>query len=356
MFKRKSNLIFNFNKNKDNIFICNTPYHLIISLGYIINFHLETKSIIIVINDGKFIENLNLKKMRNLFNIIILRGNNKILNKNRFKKVKIYKNINKYNYELIKQFKNKSFNIVYFLDLPKHNQFILRFFKRKTYSKFFLLEEGVGIYSSTLNQNKKKLIDLFLDIIFKMKKLKYIGELKLNQSLYVSEVSLINKKGIDHIYNENSFYFVEKNKDKIKSLFKKSLFNFDISKKGVVFFSQPYDELRGVSKSTFLNLLETLEKYCKNYSYHLYIKPHPRENRMIFKNINCTLLSNIPAELITFDKKSLGVTISSSSLLNVKINKKIYLFPLFDEIKIDKVTKKFLKKKNVIFLSSLISL
>lgn len=340
----KSNLISNLNKNIKNIFICNTPYHLIVSLSYILNFKLKINSTLILVDDGKVFKNIKLDKIGNYIEkLIILKGNEDVKNQNCFKKFIKYKEINRFNFNKIKNLKNDKFNVIYFIDLPKHNQFILNFLKDNCQSKFHLIEEGIGNYKE-VERFKISIKNILVNVFMKSSNLKYVGSMNLQGGYYVKHPKLIDRKINKSIFLENPSSLIKNKRNEINKLFVYP--HLMKIKNSLIYFSQPFDEIENFTIDDYLSVLNNLKKISILRKYELFIKPHPRDNLKLLKKIGLNILESIPSELIEFKDNSYGLTISSSSLISSGIKNKIFLYKIFPKIKVDKKIEEILLKEH----------
>lgn len=293
-----------------NVFICYTPYHVYVSLLFILNSRSLSELIITDhIEEYKKIT-INLKKNHNNARSYILE--------------KINKNYTIFDFLKYKKILNNRFKISF--PINNENSYML-FLDNTRLSHYIMLnamnvslvEDGKTLFFPNKN-HFKKIIKMFLKIPLDK------GESKLIKNVYTTNYKRLPNK----IKYKAIEFDIEKLQNNIA--FKKKKIIFDIFNVNLLEVFQndiflvltgPYSETGLISE---LEKIKLYQKIIKRYSNNLtvYLKPHPRETTKYenYLDVSIKILNkNFPIELINLDKNikiKRVVSIDSSALEKLK--------------------------------------
>lgn len=325
-----------------NIFLVNSPYHVILS-----------KKIIEMYNNGHNSENIAIVLKESsmmdinydyIFNEVIYMDQQKYLNKgkNILDKIKILrynkkicKNIN----NILNKYDDKLQNIdklFTFTDDVAIHQKIIKYFKKKHNTKNILIEEGTILYYP------RKWRSLIKGIAYTILGFGLCQPVQYGNNKYIDLVACkfpekanSNRKkillpnftfNIDdiRIFPNLDYKYLEENNENSKQM-------------KLIYAGNPFSEQGIISLEKERSILKDIIKICDKLNILLYIKPHPRENISKY-NIdeykNAKLIKNkeVPIEIISCILGCQGAisTISSAILNMSKDMKCFFLSDLFD--------------------------
>jgi len=290
------------NKNNYNIFICNSIFHLILSISIILDNKIKKKSTIYIFNDNLFLKNDYYNKLiKWWFLVKVIETNN------------IYKRYFNPFFIKLPNIRNKNIDVFFFINYPLSNQILnLKIKKKFKNVSFNIIEEWIWSY---IKRDKNSIIINFLNYFLKLFNLKITknwGELNYFINKYVRFPEFIDNK--IWLIKYNILLLLNNNIQIIKNIL--------LEKNKLIFWK---DDIIFISNSLVFN---DTEEYINNIIYlknkyknkNFYLKPHPREDINIFKKIkNIKLIDkNIPIELIWNNTNI--ISFYSSSILNLNSN------------------------------------
>ncbi|KZE38889.1 hypothetical protein AV656_08290 [Bhargavaea cecembensis] len=332
-----------------NIFIVNTPYHLLITTT------LHTKNdLVIIIDDfnvekSTFCSDLIEKKMKEN-KIIIIKG----LRSFRGKPLNLFRYIR----EIKKRAKNINANfdgnLFLFNDGNPFNQIFISNLRNSR--DVILIEEGIGLY-----RDVKKRHHFLYDVIGKsifglsFQNTRRIGGHK-NTSIIVCNLPecLSDIQLEKEIFLINEFCSIDKN-------FLSSLNKTIPKEKFDIFISQPLVEDGVLPENLYIKKLDSIFKKVIRKNHNFYIKPHPRESKNKYtyfeKKYGVKIVEDkdIPIEIFLSNQDSSFVyTVYSSAFYNIAKYLKLDNFLLYDLFAIDpKLPEPMLKSSQVNVIKSL---
>lgn len=303
-----------------NLYICSTPYHILVSLHFI-----KCDDILILIKDHKFEANdiiVNLIKSTG-FNISVFyispyinfirhpfKANNKFMID--VKKIK-------YRIEHVNE-------IVVFNDVSPVTQKLINTFS--TFStNVKVVEEGIGLYRDIHKRfNIFHLIFGKLFFGYKYSNIRRIGENSATKTIVAKYPSLLSTK------------------QKEKKIVKFPHINFDRYKKiiapynnefTIVLIGQPIVEDKIISLEKYNEILEQLFSLVTKSKHVLLIKPHYREdirkyNKYKSENVILNNNKKIPIELLVNKKDTIVFTFYSSASINLSLLYGMKIYMLYD--------------------------
>ena len=290
-----------------NLFICNTPLHILISL-LVCRENPKTRSIFVVIEDSPGIHQLSLQLIPQTFNeIYLLPGLYK--NNTAFKSTATLISNVKF---LLSKFGNFSGTLYCFHDIRAEPQSLLNHYKNKSNVSAILLEDGIALYEprSLLKWSIKSIIQHKISAGLKWKKYNEIG---LHPCI----------KGIRSFYPE-----LLRNNIKHKQ---SSPIPFDISPINLNSINEDWTNKftspsalitvphTGFVKTELLNeFLQLANKHCTKSNLAPLFKTHPRDKNgvQVIRNFfkNPTILNQaLPAELIAAKLQNLHSVIGTKT-------------------------------------------
>lgn len=293
-------------QKKYNIFVCNSIFHLIISLGIIYNLGLEKKSKLIVFEDRIWKKFSKLIKENSNIETEII---------DNWSLLKRYINPLKYNYK--EKYKSISLNIF------TNYTFSQQMFIKKFYNKFKKLDYNInlieeGIWSYFIKNEKRKLIKFinFFLSFFWLKITLTWWDNKYIQKCYLRFRNLRKFKN-KNIYEIDIIDIINKSITKIKKVLEIK----DIATNKDLIFA--WNSYLFDNKNKYIKYIEKLlEK--ENYE-NIFIKPHPKEDENIYKNLkikNYKIIDKfLPLEIIWQNTNI--ISFYTSGVLNLNSNIKI---------------------------------
>lgn len=319
---------------ENHLYICNTPYHLMLSCN-------RWKNGDVLIYIGNFKNGKTLKLMiDNTFN------NNTLFAKDfyyyRTSVIRLLKFRKNQKY-LLKMIKGYFFgSIILFNDIDPVAQWIIK--RVKCSGDIIIIEEGIGVYRNTKKRHEK---------MFKIAGKIFFGR-SFENVRRIGESSAVSKI----ICSEPEKLSLNQSKKKIEVL--EELDYSAISKELRInrisgyswFIGQPLVEDGIVSEQKYLSYIKIIKEVEKKKGKKLILKPHPRENLQKYNNIHMKLVSDsdVPVELLIDNSSDVNVfTIYSSAILNISKMKNVksyVLYKIFD-IKVN-IEEDLFDKQNII--------
>lgn len=313
----------------ENLFICRTPYHLILSVGTIKNKYKNDDNTIILIKDFD-ISNIDIENIKlNCKKLLVLDGNNTVCNR---KIAKFYLPIKQI--ELLHKsvnIKNIS-KIIIFNDSNILEQYIMN----KVYTnncEIIAFEDGSCIYNnnkiykSNIHKVKFKFKSIFYKILLntnmKFIPIDVLGESAIISKIYACYPNCVRNELKNKIINEIKQEIIY---DGISIIYNKLTVNYFNNINSIIFLDHSDNDFTKDYKYKKI-ILEVLNKLSEKNG-GIYLKYHPRESieyidykKIEYKNIKI-IDKGLPSELI-FSKVSSPVLIMSSSTTSLITAKKM---------------------------------
>lgn len=335
---------------KQNVYICNTYFHIFITMIKVLKSK-DSNSIVIAntIDEAKdMIEKL--KKLNLFINIYFYDELKvrKIFNEEQIERKKFRRK------EMIDLFnKNSNINFYKFDNIYIYNDWTtIGAYLIDSKLKYHLIEDGIDAFYYIKGNLKHRITFLNPNFKYKvkkiLKKILNIGYDFFGQSKYVIDIE-VNDKSKIFIRNKNvievskeSLYnsLTKEEKMKIYNLFMSDEIKVNHNEKNVLLLTQPLyiDKMVDYEKDQIEIYSDIINKYINEFN--VYIKPHPRDI-MDYKKINNNVIiinKNMPIEVLKFNsniKFEKAVTIISSSIKSLDfVDEKIeYGFEFLDKYK-----------------------
>lgn len=326
-----------------NIFLVNSPYHVILSKKIIDMYKANgnnSKNIVIVLKESSMMD-INYDY---IFDEVIYMDQQVYLNKgkNILDKVKILrynkklcKNVN----NILNEYDNKLQNIdklFTFTDDVAIHQKIIKYFKKKHNTKNILIEEGTILYyprkwRSIIKGISYTILGFGLCQPIQYGNNKYID---LVACKFPQKANSCRKKillpnftfDIDDIgiFPNLDYSYLEQNSE-------------DNKKNKLIYAGNPFSEQGIISLEKEISILNDIIKICNKLNILLYIKPHPRENISKYnideyKNVKLIKNKEVPIEIISSILGCQGaISTISSAILNMSRDRNcFFLSDLFD--------------------------
>jgi hypothetical protein len=330
-------IIFTKNKFEKNIFVCYTPFHILISLliSFILNRD-NNESCDIVIGQDHFNDACDIIKMikNNIYWINNVYGIND---------KKVARKINKLNSLIRKTIKLLYFKSFYEDNEPEvgrikinnncriflfHDSPLLSlYFLKSSGNDYFLVEDGKGNYINKKDFFKKNNYRKIFGFYNSMGRHPKIKKILVQHPRDLPKD--IQKKGLkldlDYMINNISR---EKEKRMVCNVFpgyeefSSTFIKYNNSKKKILLLTQPLSEDGLVDENEKVKYYgEIVKKYINEYI--IFLKPHPRENTeysKYFDRMVIILPKLFPVELFRFNKNiifDIGISYSSSAIDNL---------------------------------------
>ena len=313
---------------KEMVFICFTPYQLLVSMYYAYKIKGIKRTLIF-----KDFANYNIDSSfyeKHFDKIFIIPYYEK---KNIFAK-QFYKSyyggyLFRFSplYKYLKDINNSV--VMYFSDQEVSSNKMIRILNSGNNNTIILTEEGISIYA--YHKSNSSLKTKIGNLLCGLKTCNVIGDSKLYNIIFAKNKEKVHPRfDKDFIIQQSNLFF---DKEFIK--------NIDICvdnvqnnlKKKLMILGEPISEA-SLDVKKYTNTLEEIMNFF-NDDYDIYIKPHPRENDEVYKSFdNCTLLYDlkwVPVELIVSKFNfEIVISISSSSAVNIAmINNKIQILLIY---------------------------
>ena len=349
------------NLKKKILFVAFTPYHLINSIYYatIIKKNTICENILIWQDFADY--NIDFSIIKDVFSTVYvlpsLECKNKIIKQ--FKK--FYYIGYGFSFSVIGKYLKDIDNgvmVFCFSDAHALTYKVIQKLKRKK-KYLILIEEGLGIYE---NKERKNLLRTsIINFILGIKEEKFIGESKSIDAVILKHPEWVKGrkfKGCKILQQGNIFNNCILNSE--LNFIKSELLSYTNDRRKILLWlGDPIEEC-GASKSVENELIYELSKFVKD-THFILVKPHPRENREFYRNIESNDIKVIdlpkfnwiPIELfVSFFEFNTIITVISSAALNIYQLKNraqiLYVYNLIENIVFDHgVIEGALKMKNV---------
>lgn len=308
----------------NNLFICATPYHIILASGICKNRFKQDKNTILIYENFN-LDDININSIKSVFDeIIIIDGELSKCELNILGMIKLKnKIVNDLKTNILK---HKYDNIFVNNENTVESQYVINKLKRLNKNINIIgIEDGSSVYNGlNIENNKYKIILKSILYKFKVKDIKILGSDSYIKEINVLWPKLVRTELDNKIKKEIQ---VEELIEGIKLSFKKTDINIEYNSIIIILDNSKLYEDSNVEIERYKLIIKDIIE--KNYDKNIYFKYHPIESNDYMKEYKIKysnlieLKRNIPSELILYNCYKKNVTLIGNHTTSLITAKKI---------------------------------